>query len=362
MNDVEQQLIDHFRTEGDEAAPEFRLDAVVSGSRSMRATASPPPRSWLRPALVAASVAAVTVGGLMIAAREPQDRPPAAADGNPPPLPSGLPRTGVDWTPQGNLALTIASQTLAQECMADAGWDYEIADPSAFAAQAGAWSPHPVLGIGTVEAAKANGYHRDERSIVGPDTFAQTLSPDEQTRFYQALMGGDDTEPVPITLPDETSNGEIVVGGCLGVAREAFDNLINDQEAYRQVVNETGIDQEKVADATERDPRIQTALSTWRACLEDATGDAADTPNEVARRFAFEPSTTAREIEVATADAQCQTQLGLPSLWSKVHAEYQRRALGDDAGLFDTLAIMRVDIINRANQVLDERGIEIPDF
>jgi hypothetical protein len=367
MNDFEQQLIDHFRTDGDQAAPEFRLDDVVSASVAMHPAASTPPRStpprsWLRPAVVAASVAAVTVGGLIIATREPPERPPAAADGSPPPLPAGLPRTGVDWTPQGSLALTIASQTLAQECMSDAGWDYDIADPSAFVTQSGMWSPHPVLGIGTVEAAEANGYHRGEQLIVGPETFAQTLAPDEQPRFYDALTGGDDTEPVPITLPDGTSNGAVVPGGCLGAAHAAFDNLINEQEGYRQVVNETGIDQEQVAGDTERDPRIQSALTAWRACLADVAGEMADTPNELARRFAFEPGVTAREIEIATADARCQLEIGLANLWSEVYAEYQRYALGDAADLFDTLALIRVDIIDRANEVLDERGIRIPEF
>lgn len=505
MNDLEQQLSDHLRADGGHAEPEFRLDGVMSGAPTLRPMPSTGGRSWLRPVAAAAAVAAVTIGGLTIATRGPQERPPAAsaqfapinwstehvtfaassfaidvngqtfapnttidfdgdpgddrfqtlevtwmdnvvemrwyvtfasdgidwwvkdfqtyngdaegdwvtfngeffrtpigtpfsgdvdldanedgvtsrvridnmilqpfttndilpapplADGSPPPLPPGLPRTGVEWTSEGNLALTIAEQTLMQECMSEAGWDYDIADPSVYVAESGMWFPHPVLGIGTVEAAEADGYHRDDPSIVGAEAFAQTLPADEQQDFYDTLTGSDDSGFVPITAPDGTSSGEMNLGGCFGASRAAFDNLTVDQEGYRQVVNETGIDQEQVATDTERDPRIQAALSTWRSCVEDATGETAETPNELARRFAFEPGTSSDEIAIATADARCQDDVGLRDLWSEVYAEYQRFALGDDADLFDTLALMRVEIVDRANQILDDRGIELPE-
>jgi hypothetical protein len=506
MNDLEQQLSDHFRTDGENAAPQFRLDDIISGNPMAPMSTATQRRSWLRPTLAAAAVVAVTVGGLVIATRAPQEQPPAAANqfsainwstenvtfaasaftidandqtfttedtgvdfdsdpgddsyqtleitwtendvemrwyvyfasdgidwwatefrtydgtsdsewitftgeffrtplgtpfvgdvdlnatergitsrvrienmvlqpfttndilpapplagGNPPPLPTGLPRTGVEWTPDGNLALAIADQTLMQECMSDAGWNYDIADSSVLAETFGQWNPHPVLSVRSVKAAQAFGYHLDERQLVGVDAFAQTLTPSEREEFYVDLNGGDNQTMTPITLPDGTETGASVVSdGCFGASREAFDNLINDQEALRQVVQESGIDQEQVAGDTEQDQRIQTALATWRACVEGATGENAETPDELARRYAFEAGTTDREIEIATADARCQTEIDLDNLWSEVYAEYQRFALGDDADLFDTLALMRVDIIERANTILNDRGITIP--
>jgi|GEM_PF-2253060 len=507
MNDLEQQLTNHMHADGEHATPQFRLDDVVSGVPTLRPAPPTNGRSRMRPVAAAAAVAAVTVGGLVVATRAPEERPPAVADqfaainwstenvtfaassfaidvngqtftasdpaidfdgdpgndefqtlevtwmengvemrwyvyfasdgtdwwveefrtyngdpdgdwvtfdgeffrtplgtpfsgdvdldaiqdgvtsrvridnmvlqpfttnailpatpladGSPPPLPPGLPRTGVEWTPEGSLALTVAEQTLMQECMADAGWDYDIADPSAFAAGFGLWSPHPVLGIGTIDAAESNGYHLDDRQLLGSGAFGQSLPPGEQQDFYDDLTGSDDSGLVPITAPDGTSSGEVNLGGCFGASRAAFDNLTVDQEGYRTIVNETGIDQEQVARDTERDPRLQEALASWRSCVEDATGETAETPDELARRFAFEPATSNEEIVIASADARCQADLGLQNLWSEVYAEYQRFALGDDADLFDTLALMRVDIIDRAGQILDDRGIELPEI
>jgi hypothetical protein len=506
MNDLEQRLSDHFRADGEKAAPQFRLDDIMSGIPTAQMSTVAPRRSWLRPTLAAAAVVAVTVGGVVIATRSPQEEPPGAsdqfsainwstenvtfaasaftidvngetfttdgaavdfdgdpgddssqtleiiwlehgvemrwnvyftsdgtdwwademrtydgnfdaewiiftgeffrtplgtpftgdvdlnvtergltsrlrienmvlepftdnvilpapalADGNPLPLPPGLPSTGVAWTLDGGLALSLAEQTLMQECMADAGWDYDVDDPAVVAESFGQWSPDAVLGIRSVEGAQAFGYHLDERRPAGVDAFAQTLTPSEREEFYEDLSGGDDPTMVPITLPDGTGTGMSVVSeGCFGASHAAFDNLTNDQEALRQVVEESDIDHEQVVGDTERDQRIQAALATWRTCVENATGETADTPNELARRYASEAETTDREIEIATADARCQDEIGLATLWFEVYAEYQRFALGDDADSFDALALMRVDIIERAHAILDDRGIEIP--
>ena len=80
MNDLEQQLSDHFRTDGENAAPQFRLDDILSGNPIASMSTATQRRSWLRPTLAAAAVVAVTVGGLVIATRTPQEQPPAAAN------------------------------------------------------------------------------------------------------------------------------------------------------------------------------------------------------------------------------------------------------------------------------------------
>lgn len=285
----------------------------------------------------------------------------ALADGAPPELPASLPRTGVEWTDQGSLAISLAEQTIMQECMSEAGWDYDVADATVLAESFGRWNPHPVLGIRSVQAAEVSGYHLDERPMVGFETFVQTLPPDEQAAFYEDFDGGETRTVTPITLPDGTESGATTSGGCFSQSRTAFDNLTIEQEGYRQVVQESGIDQEQVAGDTERDSRIQAALDSWRNCISDASGETAATPNELARRYAFEASISDREIDIAVADARCQAETELVDTWFAVYAEYQRFALGDEAGLFDTLALMRVEIIERANEILSSRGIEIPD-
>lgn len=283
------------------------------------------------------------------------------ADGTPPPMPAELPTQGAAWTRHGNLTVGLAEQTLWQECMADAGFVYPGVDVEAVALASGAWEPHVVLGIGSVQSAESFGYHFDETVASGVDDFARTLSSTDRAAFYETLTGGDDVEPVPVTLPDGTGTDTTVSrGGCMGEADLVFDNLLVDQEGLRQVIEEGGVDDEQVLSDTERDPRIVTALADWRTCVQEAFDTVADTPDDLARQFAFQPETTDQEIRVAVVDAQCQADVDMQNQWAMVYAEHLRLALGDDADLFDRLALMRVEIVGIADGVLADRDIVIP--
>lgn len=285
---------------------------------------------------------------------------PPSADGTPPALPAGIPSVGAAWPRDGKIALEVITSVMLTECVNEAGYvDYEF-DGEALARALGAWEPHPVLGIGTEAAAAAFGYHAAPLD-QGLDGYAQTLLEGEREAFYETVMGGNDVTPIPLTVPGVGDTGSSIArGGCWGEVDAAFDRLTVAQEGYRGIVHESGIDQEAVADSTAADPLVVELLDQWSQCVELAVGEAANTPDELARRFAFETGPTSREIEVAVADARCQAEVGLQQTWDEVYARYQRAALGDKAPLFDELALMRADIVERARELLDDRGVTVP--
>jgi hypothetical protein len=345
MNDIEQRLSDFLEADGSRAEIHQRLDDITSSTPQLRMAPINERRSWVLPSLAAASVAALTIGGLGVIMSRDASQPPATSTDSPAPLPPSLPVTGVAWTLEAEIKVNIAKSTLIQECMADAGWSYDLADPSVYVEEMGTYIPHPVLGIGNVEAATAMGYHHEQGGVLAIENFARTLSPDDEAAFFAALNG--------------TSDGVTSPQGCFIAASVPLEGLDQD-EPTRVVVNETGIDQERVAAATQNDPRIQEALDQWRTCVTNDVGETADTPNDLAQRFAFDQGPNSREIEVATADARCQNSTELVSTWSGVYAEYQREALGDDAFLFDQLALSRIQIIEQAEEILSTRSITIP--
>jgi len=343
MNDIEQRLANFFEHDGSRAEPDSRLDDVMLGTPQMRMSPINERRSWARAIAPAAAVAALTIGGLAVITRSATSEPVTT----PPPLPAATPVNGIGWTVEAEIKVTIARDILMHECMAAAGWNYDLADPSVYVEEMGTWVPHPVLGIGNVKSAVTLGYHQAPGATATLDNFARTLSPDDEKEFSSVLHG--------------TSNGVTSTEGCFITANAPLGRLLEQNESARVSVNETGIDQERVTTDTKNDPRTRSALDQWRTCLNNTVGETAETPNDLALQYAFESGTSSREIEIATADAQCQSNTELVSTWSQVYAEYLREALGDNAALFDQLALNRAQIIEQVEEILNVRDITIPN-
>lgn len=356
MIEVEEQLRAHLEHRAAGAVPVSRLDSVVAVERDVPTSARPTHRSrWLLGAVAALVV--IMVGGL-VAVRRGGDTS-SSGSGKPPALPDGVPETGAEWTQVGHLTLEAATATLLHECMVRAGYDYQPGVDDLGVAM-GAWQPHPVLGIFTEAAAARYGY-RMAHAESGAERFAATLDEAEREAFYAAAMGPPNEPSLPVTLPDGSPSGMTISrGGCMGETDAAFDDALVQQEGLRAYVFETGIDQEAVSNSATADPRVADALRQWASCVEEATGEQAATPNELARQFALSGGeVTQREIDVAVADARCQTTTGLQDTWYRVVAEYQRAALDEHPEWFDQLATMRVGIVAKAQEILDDREINV---
>jgi hypothetical protein len=361
MNDIEDRLHAHLAARAKEVTPSDMLAEIMSDTTVVALSPSNRGHRWWVAAAVAAAVVLIVVAAFAVIRRgnpntSPSDQPPA-------PLPPGVPPTGVEWTPVGQVKLGAATRILQQECMQRAGFDYD-SGAEAMALSIGAWEPHAVLGIGTEEAAARYGYRMADPPEFGPDKAAAALNESDRERFYAALTGGPETPTVDITLPDGTSSGiEQSWGGCMAQLDDTFDGLLSQQEGLRSYVQEGATDQEALVEQTTNDDRVASALALWRSCVARHAGEAAigeaQTPNELARTYALSGvEVTTAETDLAVTDAHCQTETDLQTTWYRVYAEYQRAALTEHPEWFDLLAGMRTQIVAQAAEILREHGLD----
>lgn len=322
--------------------------------------------------IAAAAAIAVLVGGIA-AVTSLRDSSPVSdqPDRTAPPRPDDLPATGVMFSPEDALVLSVAQDTLIAECMTAKGVEYPIPTTDELIAVFGEWQPHAVLGIQRAGAARRVGYHSVGVGGFGTPSQAnarQLMDPAQREAFSIALQGPElaaATTPEAVTDPD---TGQVNVGGCWGQVYVATPD--NDEE-HRAAVNEAGNIGEMAPsgsgfdDVALDDQRVRDALDTWSTCVETLTGEQADTPNELARRFLadnYEGSANAEEVGIATTDAECQQEADLWTTWYSVVAELTRNRLGPDAGLYDDWTRARVEMVNAARATLSDRNIELPSL
>lgn len=277
-----------------------------------------------------------------------------------PPLAAGLPDTGIAWAPSDSLALGMANEILQHECMVAKGWDYPLRTADSWAAGVGGWLPDEVLGVVAPVGARSAGYHQALDQSADPMMiFANSLSETERTRFYNDLTP--DGPMVDITGPDGSVLSQRADGGCFGVAVAALNPLYDSQEGLRESLDGSLL--QSTWEVASTQPEVVAALSSWSQCVESAVGETAATPNELARRYAFEGDfPTAHEKDVALADATCQQQV---DFWHQYHAalaDAQRAALGDRVTDYDELTRQRVEFIAFARQMLADRGVAVPSL
>ena len=277
-----------------------------------------------------------------------------------PPLAAGLPDTGIAWTPSDSLALAMATEILQHECMVTKGWDYPMRTAESWAAGVGEWLPHEVLGIVAPAGARAAGYHSELDQSADPVTvFAASLSETERNRLYNDLMP--DGPMVDIIGPDGSVLSQRADGGCFGEAVAALNPLYDSQEALRQSLDGTVL--QSAWEVASTQPAVVATLSSWSQCVQSAVDETAATPNELARRYAFEgDAPTAHEKDVAVADATCQQQVDLWHVYHAAIADAQRAALGGRVTDYDELTRQRVEFVGIARQLLADRGVAVPSL
>jgi len=254
----------------------------------------------------------------------------------------------------------MATEILQRECMVAKGWDYPRRTAESWAAGVGAWLPDEVLGIVAPAGARAAGYHSElDQSAEPMMVFANSLSETERTRFFNDLIP--DGPMVDIIGPDGSVLSQRADGGCFGEAIAALNPLYDSQEALRQTLD--GDTMQSAWEAASARPEVVAALSSWSECVERTVGESAATPNELARRYAFEDGApTAHEKDVALADANCQQQVDLWHVYHAALADAQRAALGDRVADYDELTRQRVEFIALARQILADRGVVVPSL
>lgn len=277
-----------------------------------------------------------------------------------PSLAAGLPDTGIAWTPADSLAIAMATEILQHECMAAKRWDYPLRTVESWAVGVGAWMPDQVLGIVAPGGARSGGYHSVLDQSADPVmVFAGSLSETERTRFFNDLMP--DGPTLDITGPDGSVLSQRVDGGCFGEAIAALNPLYDSQEALRGSLDGTVL--QSAWESASTQPEVISVLSSWSQCVESAVGETAATPNELARRYAFEgDAPTSHEKDIAVADATCQQQVDLWHAYHAALADAQRADLGDRVADYDELTRQRVEFVALARQLLADRGVAVPSL
>ena len=269
-----------------------------------------------------------------------------------PALPAGLPATGATLSREDGLLMAMAEKAIVQDCMEAKGWVYPVRTAGEQAIAFGSWANNDVRGA----AARALGYHE---AVVDPtDTYAAGLSPAENQRFGEDLMGGP-SDVVPFTAPDGSVIGGTQNGGCFRVRSERFgDGYLSQQyTAPFDVVRNNAVSAAATA------PALVAALSAWSECMQTSVGETAASPDELARRYSpFEGSPTVREKQVAVADADCERQVDLWTVYNTAIAQAERALMGADVGRYDDLTRLHQQLIVTARQILAERNITPPSL
>jgi len=264
--------------------------------------------------------------------------PPEMAAGGPLMLADGVPITG-DWrTREESLTVMMAEFELLREC--STAMSYTMPTEREWVELHGSWRPHGILGIGATGAAQLIGYRDAGWGGAGSPT---------QSAAFQAMPAS-----------QREVFGEQIADCWLDVGRRLGDHRNRAVEFDRLL--QLGSD-ETQGERYRSEPLLAQAIESWQRCVRDATGVGADTPNTLARQFVFEGGAASeREREIAVADVGCQRAANLEESFAIARTARLRDELGDDVEVFDDYVRFRIETVSLATQVLDERGIVLPDL
>lgn len=373
-------------------------DAEISlglkDSRSAEATRHGSAKSWRARAVFSSAAALVAVAAgyaLLLAA----DASPSFDPMSTPPLPNDVPETGITPTPEQLLILSMAESALIAECMTNAGFDFIAPTGDDLIVDFGQWSPHPVLGIQRAGAASRVGYQESGsggRGTLSQAAATQTMTAADREAYLDALVSWSDDLPGTVVkrADGKISQVEAIQSSSTGCVPEVEQHLgFTDVEieSHRLIIEEDVMAIVDVDAIVAADSRTIAAVDAWRQCVTGrlATADidldpnGADTatttmaltnPNDLARRFLrFDDQADqgpaganpqSNEVQVAVADAECQTETNLQHVWAVVETEVVRFHLGDGVIYYDKLARMYQHNVAVAQTILAERSIEPP--
>ncbi|MFN8021320.1 MAG: hypothetical protein U0Q03_07315 [Acidimicrobiales bacterium] len=195
---------------------------------------------------------------------------------------------GYDSSPAEQRAKDLELQQVMVECMKDEGWEYQAVDWSAqggdFMAEYEEQMADPEgygekYGYGVVRNYEMQG---DLGSTTFEDPnqdYVNSLDPDEQTAYYEALYGATSSAE-PITDDTEFVMPSLDEQGCSGKAQlEVYgDSPMNDPDMQERL-NELFEDEQNA-------PELQDAYDEWASCMADKDPSYEwTTPEEVVNSF-----------------------------------------------------------------------------
>lgn len=293
------------------------------------------------------------------------ERPPALASA-PPRFAAGSPlRDAMASAEKHRRVLFAAEEAAVARCMRARGFEYQ---PIPFPDEARAQAARPR--VGEPDFARTSGYGLSE-AIARGDVRAteddpnrervEAMPPDRRRAWEEALRGADRPPPDPKHL--ESSGLAFIAiplgpamawdpNSCLSTAQRTVYG--DDREWKRLTLTMNTLMNVSAADAR-NDPQVVEALDRWRGCMRerglsyDAPGAAAGELSAAyhAGKMTME-ALRSREIEVASADAECHARAGLGDVVAQAQARAEQRFASQNEELVTEYMAVNEQAVERA--------------
>lgn len=211
-----------------------------------------------------------------------------------------------------------ASDVLIQRCMAEAGFDYQVAPPREAPQDAAAMLIDQALGVTTVADAQRYGYVPPLVALDADDDGRADLNSSSEPAFLDALFGTDRGSPESNAVVDDDTGRQVgsleIRDGCTGSADDQLFGSSEDRASFYSLdLTLQNLAVEAVVKTQSSSP-IQSATADWSRCMANAGYDFS-TPQDPLEVEWAEPRPSEDEVRTALADVQCKEQAGLISTY-----------------------------------------------
>ncbi|NJP66990.1 hypothetical protein [Streptomyces spiramenti] len=261
-----------------------------------------------------------------------------------------LPLDAYHISAEDQRVLEEARDLLVTACMARYGQEYTPADH-----RAADLGTHLYLyGVDDAGIAAEHGYMHpvDLDPATYAPAFPQELTPDQELALH-GDPGLDLEHPETLEEAQRMSGPElggepVPVTGCHGEATLTVNRPDADW------VDPTVILQlaDEAAHLADEDPRLDTLLADWSACMADQ-GWETDTPLEAAAQLGLGGDVSGTEArEAAVADVGCKEETELVTRWAAIDSDHQATVIEEHAGMLADYREQHEERMTRARAVL----------
>lgn len=226
------------------------------------------------------------------------------------------------------------------------------------------------LNLGDIAAAQAHGYGVVEAKEQGDQAVASNdpshdpnlakLSPAERQAFSAAMIGTapagpNDTTRATLALP----NGAVMSVNTSGCASKGRSAVYGDDVKWQELVNTVAQLTADVYQAVGRDAQYADAVRKWRACMtengfdEHAPGSARESLAQEAASGATDlKRLKAREVEIASTDAECFQRVDMAALTIRLIGTYEQEVGNANQGVIVAFRESQRQAVERAKTIL----------
>jgi hypothetical protein len=325
--------------------------AITAGSPAPRP--GPPrrrrPARWLVPVGAAATVTAVALGTVVLAAGVDDDRAPVASPSEFPRLTDdgqiAFPLDEYDYTTEGYTNYMDALEYLGDECVRRFGGE-PPEHPEAVDNLPDFDRQHERLyGVFDREVAATWGFHAPpDWGVVRPSEPRRDGPDDDDYHFL--LEGWTRAAFADRELPEDRNGDRLPEDGCLGEAERTLSGGLPDPDF-------TVTNNDSQPRAWE-DARVQVVHAAWSDCMR-GKGYRYDSRSELSERQWPDP-VSEEEIATAVADVECKVETNLVGVLVGVTSEYQREFIEDNWAALQPLRQWLEAVSENSARVLSDTG------